>query len=148
MNSYNSEPPPSTPALWINPDTPEGAVILALFRRLKGVEKSDGSWPGSDVADELTDWLARIGLHPDDDPDQAVRHLRTRPRTWTVFGLRDNDADGETLIAAVVAGEITCRDTAPGEEGGYQRVALSVVATGPDEAERRAFQLFEVVRPD
>ncbi|GAA2782956.1 hypothetical protein [Saccharopolyspora taberi] len=133
---------------WIDPDSTEGAKIINLFRQLKAIEEPDGNWPGADVVDELNVWLTSIGLHPDDDPDQAVQRLRTRPHAWTVVGLRDNDAEGETLIAAVFAGEISCRDTDPGDEGGYQRVAESVVAADPDEAEVKAYELFEAARDD
>ena len=148
MNSQNLQPHRPEPEFWVNPGTAEGAAIITLFRRLKAVEEGDGAWPGAEVVDELNSWLISIGLHPDDSPDQAVRTLRTRARPWTVFGLRDNGADGDTLIAAVVAGELTCSDTDPGEEGGYQRVAESVVATSPDEAERKAVALFETARHD
>ncbi len=133
---------------WINPDSTESTALLTLFRRLKAVEEPDGSWPGADVVDELTVWLPSIGLHPDDDPDQALQRLRTRPHPWTVFGLRNNDRASETLIAAVAAGEITCLDTNPGDEGSYQRVAESVVAADPDEAERKAYELFKAARDD
>ncbi|WP_019819454.1 hypothetical protein [Saccharomonospora saliphila] len=128
---------------WINPDSTEGTAITNLFRRLKAVEEPDGAWPGADVVDVLNVWLPSIGLHPDDDPDQAVQRLRTRPHPWTVFGLRTNDGDSETLIAAVAAGEIDCLDTDSGDEGGYQRVAESVVAADPEEAEHKAYELFE-----
>lgn len=148
MNSQNDELGRAEPEIWVNPDTAEGAVIITLFRRLKGVEEGDGSWPGADVVDQLNAWLMSIGLHPDDDPDQAVRRLRTRPRPWTVFGLRDNDSDGEILITAVTAGDVSCLDSDFGEEGGYQRVAESVIAANADDAERKAYELFEAARDD
>lgn len=98
------------------------------------------------MVDELTARLVSVGLRPDDDPEKAVQRLRTRPHAWTVFGLRDNDTEGETLISAAVAGEVNCRAIDPGDEGGYQRVAESVVAADPDEAEGKAYELFEDAR--
>ncbi|GAB3289164.1 hypothetical protein [Parasphingorhabdus pacifica] len=148
MNSQNNQLDRAEPETWINPDSTEGAAITTLLRQLKAVEHGDGSWPGADVVDRLNAWLTSIGLHPDEDPDQAVRRLRKCPHSWTVYGLRDNDHDGETLIIGVVAGDVNCSDTDSGEEGGYQRVAESVVADDPDEAERRAYELFVAARAE
>lgn len=131
---------------WINPDSTEGAAIIDLLRRLKEIEHAHGSWPGGDVVHALDVWLSNIGLHPEDDPDDAMRHLRTRPRAWTVFGLHDTGDDGDTLIAAVVAGDIPTSDTDPGSEGDYQRVAESVIATDANEAARTAYEMFEAGR--
>lgn len=150
MNSKNVQEDTVSTAdseIWIDPDSTAGAAIINLLRQLKRIEHGDGSWPGGDVVDELNLWLLSIGLHPEDDPEQAVQRLRRQPHPWTVFGLRDNDA-GEILIAAVAAGEVQCRDSESGEEGGYQRVAEHVVAADAGEAERRVCELFEAACDD
>lgn len=54
----------------------------------------------------------------------------------------------QARLHAVVAGEINCRDTDPSDEGGYQRVAESIVSADPDEAEGKAYELFEAAHDD
>jgi len=79
----------------VDPDSPEGAAILSLFNRIKGVEEGDGSWPGGDVVNEVTSWFLELGIDPDQSPTDARCALRTalgeRPGRGpgsTVYGVR------------------------------------------------------------
>ncbi|WP_139183071.1 hypothetical protein [Actinopolyspora xinjiangensis] len=152
----DDSPPPvglMDPSGRIDLRTPEGAAIFGLFRRIKVlVEEPDGSWPGGDLVEVLNEWLADVGLDPDEELDNARSRLETMAETkealWTVAGLRNQASPGETLIAAVFAGQHFCRDSEPGDEGGYQRVVDTVTAEDADEAERLAYELFESARDE
>jgi hypothetical protein len=37
------------------------AAISVLYARIKAIEEPDGSWPGGDVVDVLTEWFASRG---------------------------------------------------------------------------------------
>ncbi|WP_017972423.1 hypothetical protein [Actinopolyspora halophila] len=144
-----TSPEEQAPQPVLNPDTAEGAAIAELYRRLKTVvEEPDGSWPGGDVVNELNQWLAGLGLHPDDEAEDALARLREQPRTWTVLGLRDNDTPGKTLIAGVLPGQIVCQDTDPRDKGGYERVGEVVTAADPEVAEWLGYRKFEHARDE
>jgi hypothetical protein len=63
-------PPPAVPPLIaaahshlaIDLTSADGRAIYHLFRRIKGIEHPDSSWPGADVIEALKDWLASCGL--------------------------------------------------------------------------------------
>lgn len=93
VESWYGDPPAGRTV--IDPDTPEGAAIIRLFRWIKEVEEPDGSWPGGDVVQQLTDWFTSLGIDPDEpsmDAGQRLRlQMRNRPggsMTTSVFGLR------------------------------------------------------------
>jgi hypothetical protein len=44
---------------------PAPAAVLNLLRRIKALEEPDGSWPGADVVDAVTEWFATFGISPD-----------------------------------------------------------------------------------
>lgn len=91
----------------VDPDSPEGAAILSLFRRIKEHEEPNGRWPSCDVAEEVTGWFTELGINPDHHPTDA-RHalriaLRNRPGHGpgsTVYGVRigTDHRDPEPLI--------------------------------------------------
>ncbi|WP_168220937.1 hypothetical protein [Actinomadura sp. WMMA1423] len=58
--------------------------VIGLLRRLKDIEHSDGSWPGSDTVNTVNRWLTDHGVAPEtpaedlppaDDPPHRYRRL-------------------------------------------------------------------------
>jgi hypothetical protein len=47
------------------------AVVLDLLRSIKALEQSDGSWPGADVVDAVTEWFTTFGIDPQAPPPAA-----------------------------------------------------------------------------
>lgn len=105
VDQWYGDPPAPTPV--IDPDAPEGAAILSLFRRLKDLKHRDGNSPGADVVNALTGWFTELGIDPDEQPLRAGRRLRLALRespgggiASSVYGVRintDHD-DPEALI--------------------------------------------------
>ena len=103
-----------------DPDTPEGTRILRLFRRIKDIEHSDGSW-SLDVIDLLTTWFSDLGIDPEENPTDAGTRLRLALRDDTtgrtpsaIYSLRigtDHD-DAEPLIR--IALHALARQLGPG----------------------------------
>lgn len=132
-NSYNAIPGLLPP---LHPDRPTDAAILELFRRVKSIEDTDGSWNGADVVAVLADWFEGvIGIDITADPDTVEHRLRSAPRQYTVIGLRE--PTGELLVAAVLPGikHGVHHDT---HTGNRRRVAVVVVGTDSVDAEHRA----------
>lgn len=75
---YGDDPPTSWPG--IDPDTPEGAAIMRLFRRVKEVQQADGTWPGGDTVEQLLDWFHAVGIDPALHPLDADCALRLAAR--------------------------------------------------------------------
>lgn len=61
----------------VDPDTPEGAAIVRLFRRLHDLAQGSGDWPGADVVMALNLWFAEdLGIDPEEPPALAETRLR------------------------------------------------------------------------
>lgn len=81
---------PSTPRVVVrmpvDPDTPEGAAIVRLFRRFHDLAQGSGDWPGADVVMALNLWFAEgLGIDPEEPPAVAETRLR-RARCGTADG--------------------------------------------------------------
>lgn len=120
----------------VHPDHPLGKEILRLYCEIKNVEDSDGGWTGADVVDLLAAFFLRVGIDIDAGADVVEQALRAAPQVFTVVGLRDNDS-GEFLPAGVLPGSVPCLES-DDDSGGLQRVAYSVQAGDPDQAEELA----------
>lgn len=105
----------------IDPDTPAGVAILALFGRLKNIEHGDGRWSGGDAVEELTGWFAELGIYPEDEPTEVEHRLRLAARerpgggaTSSVFGVRicTDHNDPDMLIRTAL--HVLVRQLGPG----------------------------------
>lgn len=47
------------------PAPPVDPTVLDLFRRIKSLERPDGSWPGAEIVPLLCAWFADRGIYPD-----------------------------------------------------------------------------------
>jgi hypothetical protein len=78
---------------------PAGAAIVDLFRALKRMEESDGSWPGADVVGYLSGtWLPGLGINPDGPADTL-----TATPAPPVCPHRRVNVEFSTTVYAVVA---------------------------------------------
>lgn len=102
-NPANPADPPAPPPPLLDPDTPEGAAIMRLFRQIKNVEEVRGDWNGGDVVDVLSGWFTDLGIDPDTDPLDAGRRLR--------LALRDHP--GGRLFSATYGVRIGTDNTNP-----------------------------------
>ncbi len=89
VDQWYGDPSAPTPAL--DPDSPEGAAILSLFRRVKDIAKGDSNWPGADVLNALTNWFTELGIDPDEQPVTAGRRLRLALRERPGSGLASSE---------------------------------------------------------
>ena len=111
---------PSKPPPVIDPDTPEGAAILQLFRQIKDIEKSDGRWPAVDVVAQLTTWFTALGIDPDEHPRNAEQRLRlAQPdafggRTASVYGARIGTHHDDPELIVRTALHVLARQLGPG----------------------------------
>ena len=76
--------PSAEPEPAIDPNTPEGAAIMRLFRTLKYIQGADGSWDGGHVIAEVRSWFRRLDIDPDaNDPTEVGQRpamaARVRP---------------------------------------------------------------------
>lgn len=122
----------------IDPDGIEGAAILELLTRVKGLEShdSEGGWNGADLVDIVTGWFEELGLDVTLPAETVRDQLRGGPRVFTVIGLRDNNA-GEVLVAGVVRGAVTPVDKTS-SSGGPRLVSVGVRTVDADQAEALA----------
>jgi hypothetical protein len=96
---------------------PAGAAIVELFRALKDMGESDGSWPGADVVGYLSGtWLPGLGINPDGPADTL-----TATPAAPVCAHRRVNVEFSTTVYAVVQH----RDGAD-QEAGYELVDVVV----------------------
>jgi hypothetical protein len=97
---------------------PAGAAIVELFRALKNMEQSDGSWPGADVVGYLTGtWLPGLGINPDGPADTLTAtpappvcpHRRVNVEfSTTVYALVQYQDDGEQAAGYELTDVVFC----------------------------------------
>ncbi|MFV2172318.1 hypothetical protein ACFHW2_11950 [Actinomadura sp. LOL_016] len=80
------------------------APVADLWKRVKHVERSDGSWPGSDVVDVVTAWFVEHGLDPDTDDGPHVYRRRVEVECISPFALDEDDLDAAIVAAVTGAG--------------------------------------------
>lgn len=91
----------------INPESAEGAALLAAYGDLKRLEARTGEWPGADVVDIVEGLFTKLGFGLERDPDEVeqqlhTKHSRVEQPQVEVVGYRDED--GGTDIAAFLDG--------------------------------------------
>lgn len=83
--------------------------VVDLFRRVKGLEHGDSSWPGADTVNTLATWFAEQGIDPDTPagqvPEPDPPHTYRRAVTVSVASWPELDeADLDHAIYAAVIG--------------------------------------------
>jgi hypothetical protein len=112
---------PAKPTPMMDPDTPEGAAILGLFRQIKDIEESNGRWPAIDVVAQLTTWFTVLGINPDEQPGQARQRLRLARQNGvagqpaaTVYGVRISTHRDDPDLIVRTALHVLARQLGPG----------------------------------
>ncbi|WP_370973948.1 hypothetical protein [Amycolatopsis sp. cg9] len=83
-------------------DLATAAVVLALFGRLKRLERGDGSWEGGDTVQALDAWFAEFGINIDADEVTAAQALRVP--AWLARALTTPSLDESSLVIHVRTG--------------------------------------------
>lgn len=83
--------------------------VIDLLRRIKDIEHADGSWPGADVVDEVTQWLTSYGIDPDVPADQVpepeeARTYRRQVAVEVTSHWRLDEADLDKAIRSAITG--------------------------------------------
>lgn len=112
---------PAKPTPMMDPDSPEGAAILGLFRQIKDIEESNGRWPAVDVVAQLTTWFTALGINPDEQPGQARQRLRLARQdgvagqsVGTVYGVRIGTHHDDPELIVRTALHVLARQLGPG----------------------------------